>query len=112
MRRRVNTNDLESVLLTIGALVTGFAVGWFFSSPRGNKARARISDQAAKSSQWLDDQLLHAKERVLAAGDDAAEHLRSAVEETVEKVVPQLGSEADWEDVFAKTAKDIRKAGK
>jgi len=101
---------MEWIIVSLGALAAGFALGLLYTSPRGRKARVRISEEASRGVQWLDRQLEEARERILAAGDEAADHLRSVVEDTVEKVVPTFGSEEEWRDVYAKTDEEVRRS--
>lgn len=112
MSRRAHTAELETVLATVGGLIAGFAVGWFFSSPRGRKASLHMTAEASKANRLLDQQLKQARESVLTAGEDAAAQLRGAVSETVQKVILELGTEAEWQDIFANTATDIQRTGK
>jgi hypothetical protein len=69
-----------------------------------------MSEQASRGIKWLDRQLEEARARILAAGDEAAEQIRSVVEETVEKVVPDFGSEDQWREVYTETEEEVRRA--
>jgi hypothetical protein len=93
--------------MSLGALAAGFALGLLYMSPTGRKARQKVAGEASRRVKWLDLQLDEARERILAAGDEAAEHLRSVVEETVEKVIPDFGSEDAWSDVYSQTEEEL-----
>jgi hypothetical protein len=97
----------ERILMSLGALAAGFALGLLYMSPTGRKARQKVAGEASRRVKWLDLQLDEARERILAAGDEAAEHLRSVVEETVEKVIPDFGSEDAWSDVYSQTEEEL-----
>lgn len=110
MRRRSRNSEIEWIVVSLGALAAGLALGLLYGSPGGRRARVRLTEEASRGVKWLDRQLEEARERILAAGDEAADHLRSVVEETVEKVVPSFGSEEEWREVYAKTDEEVRRS--
>jgi len=109
MSRVSRDSEAEWIILSLGAMAAGFALGLLYTSPKGRKARVRMSEEASRGVKWLDHQLEEARARILAAGDEAADHLRTVVEETVEKVVPTFGSEDDWRSVYAETDEEVRR---
>jgi len=109
MSRVSRDSEAEWIILSLGAMAAGFALGLLYTSPKGRKARVRMSEEASRGVKWLDRQLEEARARILAAGDEAADHLRTVVEETVEKVVPTFGSEDDWRSVYAETDEEVRR---
>ncbi|MGA7303239.1 MAG: hypothetical protein WBW88_00130 [Rhodothermales bacterium] len=109
MSRLSRDSEAEWIIVSLGAMAAGFALGLLYTSPKGREARVRMSEEASRGVKWLDRQLEEARARILAAGDEAADHLRTVVEETVEKVVPTFGSEDDWRSVYAETDEEVRR---
>jgi len=110
MNRTGRNRDSERIIISLGALAAGLAFGLLYMSPRGRNVRVKVADEASRGVKWLDRHLDEARERILAAGDEAAEHLRSVVEETVEKVIPDFGTEDAWSDVYSQTEKELRRS--
>lgn len=110
MSRGSRKTDSEWIITSLGALAAGFALGLLYTSPRGRRTRVRIAEEASRGAKWLDHQLEEARARILAAGDEAADHLRSVVGETVEKVIPDFGTEDEWRDIYAHTDAEVRRA--
>lgn len=107
MASRKDRAGVEATLLALAAFGAGVAVGLFCVSPKGRALRARIVDDASRGTKWLDRQLEQARTRILAAGDEAADHLRSVVDETVDRVLPEFGSDQEWRDVYTETGKEL-----
>jgi hypothetical protein len=110
MRRSGHSSDVDRVIVSLGALAAGFALGLLYTSPRGRRVRVRLTEEASRGAKWVDRQLEEARERILAAGDEAAAHLRTVVEDTVDKVVPDFGSDEEWSEAYAETDEEIRRA--
>ena len=110
MDRIGRNRQSERILMSLGALAAGFALGLLYMSPTGRKARQKVAGEASRRVKWLDLQLDEARERILAAGDEAAEHLRSVVEETMDKVIPDFGDEDAWRDVYADIDEELRRS--
>ncbi|HUF09944.1 MAG TPA: hypothetical protein VMO47_11525 [Rhodothermales bacterium] len=110
MNRTGRKGDTERILISLGALAAGTALGLLYISPKGRNARRMVAGEASRRVKWLDRHLDEARERILAAGDEAAEHLRSVGEETVEKVIPDFGTEDAWNDVYSQTEEDLRRS--
>lgn len=110
MSRTNHSREVERIILSLGALAAGFALGLLYMSPKGQKARWRVAHEASRGVKWLDRQLDDARERILAAGDEAADQLRSAVEDTIDKVIPSFGTEDDWQDVYSATEEEVRRS--
>ena len=110
MERTRRNRDTEHIVMALGSLAAGFALGLLYTSLRSRNFRLRVADEASRRVKWLDRQLDEARERILAVGDEAAEHLRSVVEETVDKVIPDFGDEDAWRDVYADTDEELRRS--
>lgn len=110
MDDRHQTSGVAWFVASLGALAAGFALGLLYTSPRGRNARVKIADEASRQVKRLDRHLLEARARILAAGDEAADHLRSAVEGTVEKVLPDMGTEDEWREVYTETGRDVHRS--
>jgi hypothetical protein len=95
--------------MSLGALAAGFALGLLYTSPKGRRLRIRLAEEASRGAKWVDHQLEEARERIIAAGDEAAEHLRTVMEETVEKVIPDLGDDDAWSEAYVDTDEEIRR---
>ena len=110
MYRGRKSSNTEWLIASLGALAAGFALALLYKSPRGRKVRLRLTEEASRGVHWLDHQLEEAKKKIIEAGDEAAEHIRAVVEDTVEKVIPDFGDDDAWNDVYTETEAEVRRA--
>ena len=98
----------DRLLIAFGAFAGGIALGMLFAPESSPTVRREISLRARQSGRRLGAQVKSTQRSILEAGDEAAVQLRKAAGEAVGKYVPDLAGDDDaWQEVYAKTAKDV-----
>lgn len=101
-------SSTERLTIALGAFIGGLAIGLFFAPASGERTRRVMRVGARRTSRWLTRQVEDAQENILEAGDEAADRLKKAAEEVVNRYVPDwIGDDESWQDVYSRTAKDI-----
>ena len=98
----------ERLIIAFGAFVGGIGIGMLFAPTSGDRTRRLVRLEANRGSRWLGTRLKSTQKGILEAGDEAADTIRKAAGEAVNRYMPDLAGDDDaWQEVYTKTAKDI-----
>ena len=83
-------------------------MGMLFAPASGDRTRRVARIGARRQRRWLGTQLKSTQENILEVGDEAAHNVKRAASEVVDKYMPDiLGDDAEWQEAYAKTVKDV-----
>ena len=98
----------DRLITAFGAFVGGLALGMLFAPISGNRTRRIARFEAHRSSRWLGTRLKSTQQRIVEAGDDAADHVRKAAADAVDRYLPDVvGDDDAWQEAYSSTMKDV-----
>lgn len=101
-------SSAERIIIALGSFAGGLAVGLLFAPSPGQRTRRVARVGAHKTGRWLSHQVKATQQNIVEVGDEAADRLRKAAGEVVQKYVPDIvGDDAEWQEAYARTAKEV-----
>lgn len=95
-------SDFELFTTALAAFAGGFVAGLLLAPHSGQKMRQLIAKKAKAQSRWMEhqleglqDQVNTLKDEVHAASQQVGDKVRTATNEVVDQVLPNLPDEAD-----------------
>ena len=83
-------------------------MGMLFAPASGERTRRVARVGARRQRRWLGTRLKATHENILDVGDEAAHNVKKAAYEVVDKYMPDiLGDDAEWQEAYARTVKDV-----